>query len=68
MTSDAIGCDIDNVDKILFHPMNACFLGLEFIAGMGSASLKEKLGFFFFGRCIIVKLENIDNDTVIYWQ
>lgn len=35
-------CDIYNVDKILFHPIIACFLGLEFTAGMGGASLKEK--------------------------
>lgn len=48
VTSDAIVCDIYNVHRILFQPMNDCFLSFEFIAGMASASLKEKPCFFFF--------------------
>lgn len=49
VTSDAIVCDIYNVHRILFQPMNYCFLGFKFIAGMGSASLK--LFFFKMHHC-----------------
>lgn len=42
LTSDAMVCDIYHVDGILSQSANDCFLKLEFIATMGTASLKEK--------------------------
>ena len=54
LASAVTACDAYTVDEILSQPRNDCFLGLEFIAGMGTASPKEKQ-YLFFWRGIFVK-------------
>lgn len=46
LTSDAMACDIYHVGEILSQPVNDCFLKLEFIEAIGTASLKKKKVFF----------------------
>lgn len=61
LTSDAIVCEIYNMHRILFQPMKDCFLGFEFIEGMGSASLKEK-------PCLFLFFKMHHCEARKYWQ